>query len=82
MLRHAGKLIMLSLRIYSTNSSKSCEVAKLPVPFCALTAGEDGGIAGYLRFIDESDSKGIRGALYIGFSISGILAGAIKWNLL
>lgn len=40
-------------------------MAKLPVPFRDLTAGEDSGVAGYLRFIDEPDGKGIRGALFI-----------------
>lgn len=37
----------------------------MPVPFRDLTAGEDSGVAGYLRFIDEPDGKGIRGALFI-----------------
>ena len=40
-------------------------MAKLPVPFRDLTAGEESGVAGYLRFIDEPDGKGIRGALFI-----------------
>ena len=37
----------------------------MPVPFRDLTAEEDSGVAGYLRFIDEPDGKGIRGALFI-----------------
>ena len=37
----------------------------MPVPFRDLTEGDDSGVAGYLRFIDESDGKGIRGALFI-----------------
>lgn len=40
-------------------------MAKLPVPFRDLTAGENTGEVGYLRFIDEPDGKGIRGALFI-----------------
>ncbi len=37
---------------------------KLAVPFRDLTVEEDRGVAGYLRFIDEPDGKGIRGALF------------------
>ena len=40
-------------------------MAKLPVPFRDLTAGDGDEAAGYLRFIDEPDGKGIRGALFI-----------------
>jgi hypothetical protein len=40
-------------------------VANLTVPFRDLTAGEDSGVAGYLRFIGEPDGKGIRGALFM-----------------
>lgn len=40
-------------------------MAKLPVPFRDLTAGEDSGVVGYLRFTDEPDGKGIRGALFV-----------------
>ena len=40
-------------------------MSKLPIPFRDLTEGEDSGVAGYLKFIDEPDGKGIRGALFI-----------------
>ena len=37
----------------------------MPVPFRDLIEGEDSGVAGYLRFINEPDGKGIRGSLFI-----------------
>ncbi len=41
------------------------EVIKLAVPFRDLTEEEESGFAGYLRFVDEPNGKGIRGALFI-----------------
>ena len=37
----------------------------MPIPFVDLGEEEHSGIAGYLRFVDEPDGKGIRGALFI-----------------
>jgi hypothetical protein len=37
----------------------------LPIPFVNLGDGEHSGVAGYLRFTDEPDGKGVRGALFI-----------------
>ena len=37
----------------------------MPIPFIDLGDAEPAGVAGYLRFIDEPDGKGIRGALFI-----------------
>jgi len=40
-------------------------VSILPVPFRDLSREDDAGVAGYLRFVDEPDGKGIRGALFV-----------------
>ncbi len=37
----------------------------MPIPFRDLGEEEHSGDAGYLRFIDEPDGKGIRGALFL-----------------
>ena len=37
----------------------------MPIPFRDLGQDEPSGMAGFLRFIDEPDGKGIRGALFI-----------------
>ncbi|MYC38602.1 MAG: hypothetical protein F4X66_17065 [Chloroflexi bacterium] len=37
----------------------------MPIPFRDLGEGEPLGVAGFLRFIDEPDGRGIRGALFI-----------------
>src|SRR6266581_2475393 len=37
----------------------------MAVPFRDLTQDEGLGLAGYLRFVDEADGKGIRGALFL-----------------
>ena len=37
----------------------------MPVPFKDLTTDQDFGIAGYLKFVDEVDEKGIRAALFL-----------------
>ena len=37
----------------------------MPIPFRDLGEDEPAGVAGFLRFIDEPDGKGIRGALFI-----------------
>ncbi len=37
----------------------------MPVPFDDLTEDQDPAIAGFLRFMDEEDGKGIRGALFL-----------------
>jgi hypothetical protein len=37
----------------------------LPIPFRDLGEDEPSGVAGFLRFIDEPDGRGIRGALFI-----------------
>ena len=73
---------MLRLKMHPANSSKSAGGAKLPVLLRDLTNREDSGVGGYLRFIEEPDGKGIRGALCIDFGVSGILTGVIEWNLL
>ena len=37
----------------------------MPIPFRDLGEDEPAGVAGFLRFIDEPDGRGIRGALFI-----------------
>ena len=37
----------------------------MPIPFRGLGEKEHPGVAAYLRFIDEPDGKGIRGALFV-----------------
>ena len=37
----------------------------MPVPFDDLTEDQGPGAAGFLRFIDEEDGKGIQGALFL-----------------
>ena len=37
----------------------------MPIPFVDLDEEEHSGIAGYLRFVDEPEGKGIRGALFL-----------------
>ena len=37
----------------------------MPIPFRDLGEDEPSGVAGFLRFIDEPDGSGIRGALFI-----------------
>ncbi len=37
----------------------------MPVPFKDLTSDQDSGVAGYLKFVDEEDDKGIQGALFL-----------------
>ncbi len=37
----------------------------MPVPFKDLTSDQDSGVAGYLKFVDEEDEKGIQGALFL-----------------
>ena len=37
----------------------------MPVPFEDLREGEPTGAVGFLRFVDEADGKGIRGALFL-----------------
>ena len=37
----------------------------MPIPFRDLGEDEPSGVAGFLRFIDEPDGRGIRGALFI-----------------
>lgn len=37
----------------------------MPIPFRDLTEEEENGFAGFLRFVEESDGKGIRGALFV-----------------
>ncbi len=37
----------------------------MPIPFRDLNEDENSGVVGYLRFLDESDGKGIRGALFV-----------------
>ena len=39
--------------------------AILPIPFRDLEEDAQSGVAGFLRFIDEPDGKGVRGALFI-----------------
>jgi hypothetical protein len=56
----------------------------MPIPFRDRTGHEELGLVGYLRFVDEPDSKGIRGALFcvngrgepIDFSFSRIDVGS------
>ncbi len=37
----------------------------MPIPFRDLNEDENSGVVGYLRFVDEPDGKGMRGALFI-----------------
>lgn len=37
----------------------------MPVPFEDFREGESVGVVGFLRFVDEADGKGIRGALFL-----------------
>ena len=37
----------------------------MPIPFRDLTEDENTGVVGYLRFVDEPDGKGMRGALFV-----------------
>lgn len=37
----------------------------MPIPFRDHTAHTDLGLAGYLRFVDEPDGRGLRGALFL-----------------
>lgn len=37
----------------------------MPIPFRDLGEDEPSGVAGFLRFIDEPDGRGMRGALFI-----------------
>jgi len=37
----------------------------MPVPFNDLTTDQDSGVAGYLKFIDEEDDKGMQAALFL-----------------
>lgn len=37
----------------------------MPIPFKDLTTDQDPGVAGYLKFIDEEDGKGIQAALFL-----------------
>ncbi len=37
----------------------------MPIPFRDLNENENSGVVGYLRFVDEPDGKGIRGALFV-----------------
>ena len=37
----------------------------MPVPFEDLRTGEPTGAVGFLRFVDETDGKGVRGALFL-----------------
>jgi hypothetical protein len=37
----------------------------MPIPFRDIAAENDAGVAGFLRFIDEEDGKGIRGAFFL-----------------
>ena len=37
----------------------------MPVPFEDLREGEPTGAVGFLRFVDEADGKGVRGALFL-----------------
>lgn len=61
----------------------------MPVPFRDRAESKDYGLAGYLRFVDEPDAKGIRGALFcvnergepVDFSFSRIdLASSFLWR--
>ena len=37
----------------------------MPIPFRDLNEDENSGVVGYLRFVDEPDGKGMRGALFV-----------------
>ena len=37
----------------------------MPIPFRDLNEDENAGVVGYLRFVDEPDGKGMRGALFV-----------------
>lgn len=37
----------------------------MPIPFRDLNEDENTGVVGYLRFVDEPDGKGMRGALFV-----------------
>ena len=37
----------------------------MPVPFKDLTTDQDSGVAGYLKFVDEEDDKGMQAALFL-----------------
>jgi len=37
----------------------------MPVPFKDLTTDQDFGVAGYLKFVDEEDDKGMQAALFL-----------------
>lgn len=37
----------------------------MPIPFEDLRAGDPTGAVGFLRFVDEADGKGVRGALFL-----------------
>jgi len=61
----------------------------MPIPFRDRATQKELGLAGYLRFVDEGDSKGIRGALFcvngrgepVEFSFSRIdLGRAFLWR--
>jgi hypothetical protein len=65
-------------------------MSEMTVPFRDRAEYEDFGLAGYLRFVEEPDSKGIRGALFcvnsrgepIDFSFTRIDVGAsFLWRL-
>jgi hypothetical protein len=62
----------------------------MSVPFRDLAEAEELGLAGYLRFVEEPDAKGIRGALFcvnsrgepIDFSFTRIdVAASFLWRL-
>lgn len=64
-------------------------MSKMPVPFRDRAEQEDLGLAGYLRFVEEAEAKGIRGALFcvngrgepIDFSFSRIdVASSFLWR--
>ena len=61
----------------------------MPVPFRNRADQEDLGLAGYLRFVEEAEAKGIRGALFcvngrgepVDFSFSRIdVASSFLWR--
>ena len=61
----------------------------MPVPFIDLADEERSGAAGYLRFVEEPDGRGVRGALFImstrgepqEFTFSRIdLPSSVLWN--
>ena len=37
----------------------------MPIPFRDLIEDENNGVVGYLRFVDEPDGKGMRGAFFV-----------------